>query len=164
MDFLPRWGKEGGRGCKHSCHVASLLDKRQPGGSRPGEVGDGEDAPCVSSCPLKAFWWLGRVNPLCAEGITVCLCFYSMWALFFLLFPTLHTRTHIEFTNKACLIIPKELNWFTSRLWLIHDSQHWWKVRWLLLTQHGLNSNSCFVFARESVKPRRLSLASVCLS
>lgn len=49
-DFLPWWrkGEEGGRGRKHSHHVASQLDKRQPIGSRPGEVDEGEDAVCVS--------------------------------------------------------------------------------------------------------------------
>lgn len=29
----------------------------------------GEDAQCVSSNPLKAFWWLEWVNSLCAKGV-----------------------------------------------------------------------------------------------
>lgn len=66
-DFPPWWGMGGGWRHKHSRHVVSLLDKRQPGGSRRGEVDDGEDAECVSSKPLKAFWWCEWVNSLCAK-------------------------------------------------------------------------------------------------
>lgn len=62
-DF-PLW--LGGGEHKHSCHVASLLDKRQPGGSRPGEVDDGEDAGCVSTDSLKAFWWW--IHFLCTKS------------------------------------------------------------------------------------------------
>lgn len=64
VDFLPFGAeREGDGGVKTG--IASLLDKRQPGGSRPGEVDDGEDAQCVSSNPHKAFWGMDRVNSLC---------------------------------------------------------------------------------------------------
>ncbi len=79
-DFLCWWGEEGGWRRKHSCHVASVPDKRQPGGSRPGEVEDGEDAQCVSWNPLKAFWWLVGVNSLCAKEVIFML--LQRWIIF----------------------------------------------------------------------------------
>lgn len=47
-DFLPWWGQRGGLYIHTPVMWLHCFDNRQPGGSRPAEVDEGEDAACVS--------------------------------------------------------------------------------------------------------------------